>query len=199
MLIFGITGGSGAGKSTASQIFAEQGVYVIDGDKVARKVTEPGEECLGVLATYLGREILNADGTMNRAKTAEIVFTNPEKLAILNEVTHKYINKAIITELEREKPQLAALDGAVIIGSPVEENCEFIISVVADREVRVKRIMERDSISEEAALRRISAQPDEEFYVENSRYKIKNNGDETELRSEVIRTVNDIKKEYRFE
>ena len=69
MLIFGITGGSGAGKSTLSKIFARQGIYVIDADKVARKVTEPGEECLGVLVKYIGSEILNADGTMNRAKT----------------------------------------------------------------------------------------------------------------------------------
>ena len=76
MLIFGITGGTGAGKSTVSEIFKQQGVYVIDGDKVARKVCEPGEECLGVLVSYFGEEILNSDGTMNRAKTAHIVFTD---------------------------------------------------------------------------------------------------------------------------
>ncbi len=199
MLVFGITGGSGAGKSTASEVLLEQGIYVIDGDKVARKVTEPGEECLNVLSMYLGREILNADGTMNRARTAEIVFGNPEKLAILNEVTHKYINKAIVSDLEAKKPSIAALDGAVIIGSPVEENCKFIVSVISDVDVRIKRIIERDCVSEEVARKRIAAQPPEEFYIENSKYIIKNNGTESELRDEVIKTVNKIKKEYGIE
>lgn len=199
MRIFGITGGTGAGKSTASAMFAEQGVYVIDGDKVARRITEPGEECLNELAKEFGREILNPDGTMNRAKTAQIVFSDPQKLAILTEVTHKYINKAIISELERVNPKMAAIDGAVIIGSPVEENCEFIVSVTADEEIRIKRIIERDGISAEAAKMRIAAQPPEAFYIENSRYIIKNNGDTAELKSAVEEIVADIKKECRFE
>lgn len=194
MLIFGITGGTGAGKSTVSEIFRRHGVHVIDGDMVARKVAEPGEECLGVLVSYLGADILNPDGTMNRAKTAQLVFTNPEKLAILTGVTHKYINKAIQEELERVKPAIAAIDGAVIIGSPVEEQCEFIVSVISDEDVRLKRIIARDAISEEAAKRRIAAQPDERFYIENSKYIIKNNGDETALVSEVGKVADEIKK-----
>lgn len=199
MLIFGITGGTGAGKSTVSEIFKQQGVYVIDGDKVARKVCEPGEECLGVLVSYFGEEILNSDGTMNRAKTAQIVFTDSKKLAILTEVTHKYINKAITAELASVNPRIAAVDGAVIIGGPVEEKCEFIVSVIAEREVRLKRIMERDAISEEAALRRIAAQPDDEFYISNSKYVIENNGDSAELFDKVSQIVVNIKKEYEFE
>lgn len=199
MLIFGITGGTGAGKSTVSEIFKRQGVYVIDGDMVARKVTEPGEECLGVLTSYFGRDILNPDGTMNRAKTAQIVFTDSQKLAILTEITHKYINKAITAELESVNPQIAAIDGAVIIGGPVEEKCEFIVSVIAQRDERLKRIMERDSISEEAAQRRIAAQPDDEFYISNSKYVIENNGDSAELFGKVKEIVTKIKKEYEFE
>lgn len=199
MLIFGITGGTGAGKSTVSEMFRKQGIYVIDGDKVARKVTQPGEECLGILVQYFGNKILNSDSTMNRAKTAEIVFTDSKKLAILNEVTHKYINKEITNLLKKENPQIAAIDGAVIIGSPVEDRCEFIVSVVADADKRMKRIIERDKISEAAAMHRINAQPNEEFYIENSKYLIRNNGDEEQLGKAVAQVVEKIKKEYRFE
>lgn len=199
MLIFGITGGTGAGKSAVSAMFAEYGVYVIDGDKVARKVCEPGEACLDELVSHLGREILNDDGTMNRAKTAQMVFSEPEKLAILTEVTHKYINKTIQDELEKENPEMAAIDGAVIIGSPVEKNCEFIVSVVADEKVRLERIIERDNISTEAALRRISAQPDEAFYINNSKYIIRNDAGLGELEREVKMTFAKIEKEYGFE
>ncbi len=199
MLIFGITGGTGAGKSTVSEMFGKQGVYVIDGDKVARKVTQCGEECLGVLTQYLGREILNSDGTMNRAKTAELVFTDPKKLAILNEVTHKYINKEITDLLAKENPQVAAIDGAVIIGSPVGDNCEFIVSVVAECDTRMQRIIGRDKISRASAMHRINAQPDDEFYIENSKYVIRNDGDEEQLEKAVTQIIENIKKEYRFE
>jgi dephospho-CoA kinase len=160
-------------------------VYVADADKTARKVVEPGTKCLEILAEKLGKEILFEDGSMNRARVAEIVFSDKEKLEILNRVTHKYIQEDILSELANENAELKAIDGAVIIGSPVEKDCEFIVSVLADEDTRVKRITARDNISEEAARKRICAQPSESFYIENSRYIIRNDGTHEALEEEV--------------
>ena len=89
--IFGITGASGAGKSTVSAKFRELEVYVSDADIVARCVVVSGSKCLGELCSEFGNDILSFDGSLNRARLAEIVFSDAEKLEILNRITHKYI------------------------------------------------------------------------------------------------------------
>ena len=86
-----LTGRSGAGKSLASVFLAEHGVPVLDGDKVARQVVEPGEPCLRELAEVFGRDILFEDGTLNRRKLGSICFADPEKKKTLNAITHPLI------------------------------------------------------------------------------------------------------------
>lgn len=196
-MIFGITGGSGAGKSAASDAFRELGIYVADADKAARIVTVKGSVCLEELRNALGDEILNDDGSYNRAATAKIVFSDPYKLALLNAVTHKYIHEYVLREIEESGAGIAAIDGAVIIGSPVERSCEFIVSVTADKEIRIKRIMRRDSIERDAAQKRIEAQPSDEFYAEHSRYVLTNNGSADELKAGVKWLTEKIRAEYR--
>lgn len=195
-MIFGITGGTGAGKTAASDIFRRQGIYVADADKAAREVMAAGSNCLAELSAQLGAEILNDDGSLNRAKTAEIVFSDKEKLAVLNKISHRYIHEWVLAEIANSGAEIAAIDGAVIIGSPVERSCEFIVSVIADEEVRLKRIMERDTITREAAQRRIAAQPSAEFYMEHSAYVLKNNGSAEELETEIKWLVKKIKADY---
>lgn len=197
MLVFGITGGSGSGKSSASERFRENGIYVIDADKTAREVVRQGELCLGELVKELGSEILNDDGSLNRRKTGEIVFSDKKKLDILNRVTHKYIQKALEDQLNKIDTDIAAVDGAVIIGSPVEKMCSFLVSVMADKEIRVKRIMARDDISREAALKRIESQPSDEFYIANSRYLLYNNISKENLNIEVDKLAKTIKESMR--
>lgn len=197
MLVFGITGGSGSGKSSASERFRENGIYVIDADKTAREVVRQGEPCLEELVKELGSEILNDDGSLNRRKTGEIVFSDKKKLDILNRVTHKYIQKALEDQLNKIDTDIAAVDGAVIIGSPVEKMCSFLVSVMADKEIRVKRIMARDDISREAALKRIESQPSDEFYIANSRYLLYNNISKENLNIEVDKLAKTIKESMR--
>jgi dephospho-CoA kinase len=197
MLVFGITGGSGSGKSSASERFRENGIYVIDADKTAREVVRQGEPCLEELVKEFGSEILNDDGSLNRRKTGEIVFSDKKKLDILNRVTHKYIQKALEDQLNKIDTDIAAVDGAVIIGSPVEKMCSFLVSVMADKEIRVKRIMARDDISREAALKRIESQPSDEFYIANSRYLLYNNISKENLNIEVDKLAKTIKESMR--
>lgn len=197
MLVFGITGGSGSGKSSASERFRENGIYVIDADKTAREVVRQGEPCLEELVKELGSEILNDDGGLNRRKTGEIVFSDKKKLDILNRITHKYIQKALEDQLNKIDTDIAAVDGAVIIGSPVEKMCSFLVSVMADKEIRLARIMKRDNISREAALKRIESQPSDEFYIANSRYLLYNNISKENLNIEVDKLAKTIKESMR--
>lgn len=176
MYIFGITGPTGAGKSTISESFRRLGVYVSDADQAARAVVEKGMPCLVELTKAFGDGILNSDGSLNRKALAGIVFSDDKKLDLLNSITHIYIKKYILKELEASGSGLCAIDGAVIIGSPVMELCRRLVLVTADREVRLSRIMQRDSITYEAAELRIAAQMSDEEYRGHADYIIENNG-----------------------
>lgn len=185
MIIFGITGGSGSGKTTASEILAMLGAQVIDTDAIARKVVEKGSECLSKLVTYFGNEILFSDGTLNRRRLASIAFSDEEKTEVLNGLTHQYIKNEVLEIISRSSAEVVVIDGAVIIGSIIEEECDFIVSVIAERNVRIKRIKTRDGITDFQAQQRLEAQPDEEFYRAHSRYVIENNGTRQELEAQI--------------
>ena len=194
MIVFGITGGSGAGKSTVSEIFRELGVYVIDADKTARKVTKRGEKCFDELVSFFGDSILNTDGSLNRKKLGGIVFSDEKKLGKLNEITHKYILSDIEKELSETDCEYAAIDGAVIIGSEIQRLCKFLVSVMADYDVRLKRILSRDNMTEEKAVLRLQSQPEDEVYIENSKYLIYNNSSKENLQKEVEGVFEKIRK-----
>ena len=193
--IFGITGGSGAGKSTVSAKFRELGVYVSDADIAARCVVVSGSKCLGELCSEFGNDILSFDGSLNRARLAEIVFSDAEKLEILNRITHKYIYEYIVNEIDEHDSELCAVDGAVIIGSPVMELCRKLVVVTADKETRLERIMKRDSIDRNSALARLGAQPEDSFYLEHADYTVVNNGDIIKLGEQIEEIYNKIKNE----
>lgn len=193
MLIFGITGGSGSGKTSASAVFAQLGVHIIDTDKIAHEITEKGEKCLAELADCFGSEIILPDGLLDRKKLASIAFTDESKKQLLNKITHAHIGERVIDEIEKSASDMIAIDGAVIIGSNIEPMCKFIVSVIADRSVRLERIQKRDGITEKQALERLNAQPDDDFYKQNSEYIIYNNGDSEELRQNVYAVYKKIK------
>lgn len=198
MIIFGITGGSGSGKTSVSAILAKLGVDVIDTDAIARQITKPQSNCLKELTDYFGIDILNDDGTLKRQTLASIAFSNTDNIKILNKITHKYIKESVLERIKQSKNDIIAIDGAVIIGSNIEPVCNFIVSVIADRDIRIMRIIERDGLTKTQAAERIDAQPDESFYREHSKYVITNNSTVTELEREVLALHNELKR-YSFE
>ena len=195
MHVFGLTGPTGAGKTAAAEIFASLGVHVTDTDKVAHIVTGKGSACLAELTGEFGAEILTAAGDLDRKKTASLVFSDKKKLAELSRITHKYITEYIKKEISSLSCEYCLLDGAVIIGSPVENMCEFIISVLASAEVRLARIEARDGLSENEARRRMSAQKGNDFYKAHSGYVIMNDGNRKILEKEVRSLFEKIQKE----
>lgn len=177
MTVWGLTGKSGSGKTTASKLLEKKGFYVVDGDILARKTTEKGSPVLKKLADFFGDDILLPDGTLDRRKTAERAFSTPENTKKLNEITHGEIDRLFSLEIEKAKKagyENCLFDAAALLESPSKERCDKIIVVTAPLEVRLKRILARDSITEQEALRRINAQKDDEYYFRHADILIRN-------------------------
>ncbi|MBR1591837.1 MAG: dephospho-CoA kinase [Ruminococcus sp.] len=198
LMIVGLTGQTGAGKSTVSKIFADNGFMVIDADHIARKVVERGTPCLGEISDYFGLSVLNPDGTLNRKALAAIVFNDKTKLETLDTIIYPYITGEILRLIRKYSAsgeKLMLLDAPTLFESRADDFCDIIISVIADENIRMNRIIERDSISEEQARQRMNSQLSEEFFVSHSDYIIKNNG-LIESVSEVSKEVSDKIKDY---
>ncbi len=176
--VVGLTGQSGAGKSTVSRVFVENGFALIDADRIARDVVQAGSPCLSELTDYFGEKILYPDGTLNRRKLANIVFCNRDKLESLNSISHPFITEEIfkhINRYARTGQKLILLDAPTLFESRAADFCDLIISVVADPEQRCRRIMKRDSITKDEALHRMNSQLEECFFIRHSDYVIRNN------------------------
>lgn len=186
--VIGITGGSGAGKTTVSDEFRKRGIEIIDADKVARLIMEPNQPCLKETAEAFGADILNEDGSLQRKKLAKIVFSDPKSLDILNRITHKYITEYFLEKIKNSDADIIGIDGAVLFESGINRCCDFMIGVVAEEKERVKRIVKRDNISEEEAVMRINSQKKNEFYIENCDYLVYNDNDRTKI-SEAVEEV----------
>ncbi len=179
MIILGITGPTGAGKTTVSKMLEGYSIAVIDTDILAREIVEPGKRALYELTEYFGEEILLPDGELDRRKLAGIAFSDSEALESLNKITHKYILEEIEKIAENYNGDILGIDGAVLIESGISKRCTKVLSVIADAKTRKERIMERDLVSSEDADLRMSAQKNNEFYIENSDYVVYNNDTET--------------------
>lgn len=159
--IIWLTGGSGSGKSTVSDYLRSLGIYVVDCDKIARDILRRGKPAYFETLEAFGDGILMPDGEINRRKLGDKVFSDSEKLSVLNEITHKYIKKELLQHAE-------AAVRAVVFDAPLPPDgfikCDKVIFISAPADVRIKRICERDGISEEQAKKRILSQKDDEYY-----------------------------------
>ena len=188
--VVGLTGQTGAGKSTVSKIFASNGFVVINADIVARQVVEKGSKCLAEIEEFFGSDIIDNGGNLDRKKLAGIVFSDKAKLETLNTITYPYITGEIlrqINEFAERDEKLILLDAPTLFESRADDFCEIIISVLADEDIREKRIIQRDGLTSEQARKRMGSQLDEEFFATHSDYIIHNNSN--------IETVNGIAKE----
>lgn len=195
MIRIGLTGPTGAGKSTVAAYFSRAGYPVVDADAAARAVTAENSPTLAVLADAFGADILMADGTLDRKLLAQRAFASPEQTARLNGITHP----AIIERMEAQLAQLAAAgEKAAIIDAPLlfeagmDETCDLTVAVLASEAVRKARIMARDGIDEAAALRRMKAQPNERFYLERAGNIIYNDADDTQLQNQLSVLLREI-------
>lgn len=173
--VYGLTGQTGAGKSIVGVELEKLGFYIIDTDALARKAVE-NPEVLDALSEHFGKDIVQG-GKLDRAKLAERAFASGENTAALNSATHPEITRLTVEEIhaaEKSGAKAAVIDAPVLFESPLTCLCKKIICVTADESARLERIMLRDSISREKALRRINAQRSEEYYISKSDIVIRN-------------------------
>ena len=177
MKIIGITGQTGARKSTVCRELQKIGFYHIDADLVARGLTEKNSPVIPLLCSAFGEDILNTDGSVNRKALAKKAFSSNENTLLLNSITHPAVTekiREIIKEKEAQNCKAVLIDAIALFESGENELCDFTVSVVAPVEIRLKRITERDNISREDAMLRISAQQNEAFYREKADFVIEN-------------------------
>jgi len=194
-LLVGLTGQTGAGKTTVSGYIINLGYRVIDADVVARHVVAGGGECITELAANFGDEILLPDKTLDRRKMGDIVFADKEKRDLLGKIIFPYIRQEILREVEQMRKDGAPiifLDAPTLFESGIYQNCNRIISVIAPEDIRTQRIMVRDGLTKERALGRIRAQHDNEFYTLRSDYVISNQGGLSELREQLDNVIDKI-------
>lgn len=178
VMVVGLTGQTGAGKSTVSREFSENGFAVIDADIVSRKVVEKGTPCLAELSDFFGENILCPDGELDRKALASIVFTDKAKLETLNTIIYPYILREILQQIKAYSAsgeKLILLDAPTLFESHADDFCDLIISVLSDAELREQRIIKRDGLTHEQALARMNSQLNEDFFVSHSDFTITNN------------------------
>lgn len=171
-LVVGLTGQTGSGKTTVANILKKNGCLIIDADLIAREIVEPGHKCLLELKKEFGDIICNKDGTLNRRILASIAFSNKEKTNKLNNITHPFIVSKIneIIKDNDNKCRIIIIDAALLIESGLNKICKIVISIIAPENIRIKRIIKRDFITKEEAIKRVKSQNNEEFYRSNSSY-----------------------------
>lgn len=182
MKVIGLTGRSGAGKGYVCDIFASFGISSLDTDKLSRIVSMPGTPCLEELRSYFGHEIINVDGTLNRAALAEIVFADghEHELNVLNGITHRYILEYCrkwIGDQREIGAEAVVIDAPQLYESGFDAECDFVVAVLANEEKRIERIICRDGISRERAVGRLSAQHSDDFFLSHADYVIRNDGE----------------------
>ncbi|NML49721.1 dephospho-CoA kinase [Streptomyces sp. R302] len=177
MLKIGLTGGIGAGKSEVSRLFVSYGAVLIDADRIAREVVEPGTEGLAAVVAAFGESVLTEDGTLDRPKLGSIVFTDPERLATLNAIVHPLVG-ARSAELES-----AAGPGDVVIHDVplLTENglaplYDLVVVVDASPETQLDRLVRLRGMAEEEAKARMAAQATRAARLEIADLVIDNDG-----------------------
>ena len=181
MKVIGITGPSGAGKTTLTSILKENyNTYSIDADEVARKLSSDNKtEYFKEMVKLFGKEVVNTDKSLDRRKIASIIYNNQEKRRKLNKLTFYYVVNNINEQIEKEKNnnyQFIAIDVPLLYEAKMEKICDIVIAVVAEDEEKILRICKRDNISKEIAKKRLEIQNNNEFFVKKADFVIHNDG-----------------------
>ena len=180
MLVVGLTGGIASGKSTVGRILAGMGVPVIDADRVARDVVEPGTPALAEVVEAFGPAVLDADGRLDRAAMRRRIASDPDARRTLEAITHPAIREAIgarLLALARQGSAAAVVEAALLVETGSYRMYPALVVVSADPEVQVRRVMARDGVSEADARALVAAQLPMADKERVATHVIRNDGD----------------------
>ncbi len=195
MKIIGLVGTSGSGKTTIGEILKrEENITIIDADKIAKKLSRKGSLYFKSIVECFGDYIIDEKGEINRKELAEIIFVDKKKREELNKLTFIYV----VDEIKRmislsSTKEIIIIDAPLLFESNLNKICDYVVGIIAPNEIKVQRIMARDGITEEKALKRLNIQKDNEFIKENSDFVIENTKDIAYLEER----VNEIKEEIK--
>ena len=191
MLVLGLTGNIGCGKSSVSTIFMENNIKVVDADIVARQIFDDKNLLNEVFSTF-GKSIRNQDGSLNRRALGNIVFNDDEKLILLNSLTHPKIKQKILSKVEEYKNQgekIVVIDAALLIEDDYIPYIQKLILITCRKEIQINRIIARDNCTKEEAISRINSQMSQEERVKFADYIIDNSNSFEELQKKVLELI----------
>ena len=195
LVLVGITGGSGVGKSTLRRVLERRGALVIDADAVYHELCRSDSAMLSRLAERFPGAVV--DGVLQRGVLGERVFSNPAELAALQAITDPCVDAEIdrrLSDFAAAGGRLAAVDAVNLVGTALEPRLQALLGVTAPEEIRCERIMQRDGISRDYALSRIRAQKPDGFYDEHCSHRLHNDGTLERFESECETILDDIER-----
>jgi dephospho-CoA kinase len=188
-LLVGLTGGMGSGKTLAASFFKDLGGFILDADLICRKLVEPEQPAWSEISNTFGEEVFTTSGILDRKRLADIIFDDPEKKRILEDILHPKV-----FELEKMKYEairkehsnaVVIVDAALLIESGNYKKMDKVIVITSDEKIRIKRILARSDISKEEATARIKNQMPSEEKVRYADFVLENLLDKDNLRSKV--------------
>ncbi|MER6577575.1 dephospho-CoA kinase [Nonomuraea sp. NPDC001023] len=186
MLKIGLTGGIGSGKSEVSRRLSARGAVVIDADKIAREVVEPGTVGLSRVVAAFGEEVLHPDGSLNRERLGSVVFADPDRLAALNAIVHPLVGERV-AELQGQAADdaIVVYDVPLLVENKLAPMYDVVIVVDAADEVRIRRLADHRGMPEADAKARIAAQASRKDRLAAADLVIPNEGSLDDLEARV--------------
>ena len=183
--VVGITGGIGSGKSAVTDYLETRGITIVDADKVARIVVEPGTSGLAAIAEHFGQDILLPKGALDRAALRKIVFDNPDERKVLEDITHPRIREEIARQLSEAGSPYVVLASPLLLESGQSSFADYVVVVDVPESVQLSRTMTRDDNSEQLVKSIMAVQLDRETRLARSDTSISNEGTLEELHTRV--------------
>lgn len=190
MKIIGITGSSGSGKTTLSKILNErEDVKVIDADKIVKEMSVPGTDYLNAIKEQFGKEVFFEDGNLNRKALASKIYSDNSAREDLNKLTFKYVVDEMLYRIKQitlneTNIEFVVIDAPLLLEAGLDDVCDYVVALVADFDLKVKRICKRDNIDEETAKSRLNIQNEDSFYIEKADFVI-HNSENSDLKIEI--------------
>lgn len=198
MLVIGLTGNIGCGKSSLSNILKNNSLDIIDADIISRDIMNDKDLLNKIFETF-GNDIKSEDGTLNRKELGKIVFNDDEKLIMLNNITHPAIKNEIkkrIKEIEDNNRNIVVVDAALLIEGNFLDLVDRLVVISCDLDIQLNRIIKRDNITKEEAISRIKSQMDQNEKIKYGDYIIDNSKDLDELNYKANKLITYIKENW---
>ncbi|MEJ2106999.1 MAG: dephospho-CoA kinase [Acidiferrobacteraceae bacterium] len=186
MLRIGLTGGIGAGKTEAANLFSELGVPVIDADRIARELVEPGTEAYEEVVATFGGDIVSVDGSLDRKRLRDLVFHDAKQRKRLEAILHPRVRAAIVREVQALSSAYCVIVVPLLVESGMQDLVHRVLVVNAPRDTRARRVMSRDAIGADQAQSIMDAQANDALRLGKADDVLDNTGNLAELRQSIL-------------